>query len=152
MWESVIRRLTLKFAELSANPSFDEILEEHGHRVVVFELQGDLSFSSTERLLRELAGPELVGKTIILSFDRCISIESASIRFIADYCRRFRSAGSRCHFVGFQHLENFEHQIRECLNFQLQDHSIFSGTLNAMLELCEERLIEEMTSKTCPIC
>ena len=73
------------------------------------------------------------------------SVAPASIHFIADYCSRFRSAGGRCHFVGFQHLENFKHQIRECLNFQLQDHSVFSGTLNAMLELCRERLIAEMT-------
>ena len=145
---SVIRRrFTLKGvrSRYQRTQTQSEILEEHGHRVVVFELQGDLSFSSTERLLRELAGRELVGKTIILSFDRCISIESASIRFIADYCRRFRDAGGRCHFVGFQHLENFERRIRECLNFQLQDHSVFSGTLNGMLELCEERLIAEVT-------
>jgi glutaminase len=64
-------------------PSERRVLEEHGARVVVYELQGDLRFTTIEQVLRGVVdeGDEL--RYAVLDFKRVTHVDLAATRMLA---------------------------------------------------------------------
>jgi glutaminase len=70
----------------------EALLTEHGARIRVYELQGELSIGATESLVHELVGLEGV-ETLILDLRRVVNIDQAAGRQLADLARDLAAAG-----------------------------------------------------------
>lgn len=58
------------------------LLDEHGHKVVVFELQGDLRFSTLEPVLREIVASDQTLQFALLDFHRVTQADAAAMRML----------------------------------------------------------------------
>lgn len=59
------------------------VLDEHGHRCAVFELQGDLRFSTIEPVLREIVDSDAGLHFAVLDFKRVTQVDLPATRMLA---------------------------------------------------------------------
>lgn len=59
-----------------------QILDAHGHRAAVIELQGDLRFSTLEPVLREIAAAGETWRWVVLDFKRVEHADAAAVRLL----------------------------------------------------------------------
>ncbi len=57
-------------------------LDEHGHRVLVYELQGDLRFATVEPVLREIAAAGDRMQLAVLDFQRVHQVDASALRML----------------------------------------------------------------------
>jgi glutaminase len=60
-----------------------EVLDRHGQRAVVYELQGDLRFSTIEQVLREIIDAAETVHFAVLDFKRVANADAAATRMLA---------------------------------------------------------------------
>ncbi len=59
------------------------VLDEHGHRAIVYELQGDLRFSSIEPILREIVDAGAEQRFAVLDFKCVTHVDEPATRMLA---------------------------------------------------------------------
>ena len=59
------------------------VLDEHGHRAIVYELHGDLRFSSVEPILREIVNAGEEQRFAVLDFKRVTHVDEPATRMLA---------------------------------------------------------------------
>lgn len=59
------------------------VLDEHGHRAIVYELHGDLRFSSIEPIMREIVDAGEEQRFAVLDFKRVTHIDEPATRMLA---------------------------------------------------------------------
>ncbi|EGV17234.1 glutaminase A [Thiocapsa marina] len=117
------------------------VLAEQGHRIRVYELQGELLFGSAEsvgvEILSELARVDY----LVLDLKRVIGTDQASILVLSELCMRIADAGKRLFFTDGKHLYRFRKHLQGQayrgqepgpLHFEDTDHAV---------EWCENQLI-----------
>ena len=100
--EWVIRRMTRADSQHSQrirNPRDRDLLAEQGNRTLLVELQGQLHFASTERMLRRLEDALDGIDHLILDLRRLVSIDHPAQRFLAGFLGGCPARGIAVAFV-----------------------------------------------------
>ncbi len=118
-----------------------QLLNQHGHAAVVFELQGDLRFSTLEPVLRQVQteGPALA--LVMLDFKRVTGIDTAATRLLAALVN---SCGARGQQVVLSRVRrgDLQDDFSTEINARHQSAVIFQPQLDLGLEWCERRLLD----------
>ncbi len=115
----------------------DAIIAASGHRVAVYELGGDLHFSSTERVFRTVVAELADVDHVILDFRHVGSVDSVAIEMLADLDRGLDSAGVA---LVLAHVDG--HRPRTAARTALDALGVrCCPSLDAALEQCEDDLL-----------
>lgn len=121
------------------------VLAELGQRIVVYELQGDLTIITVERLIRELLElpPEVT--YLIVDFKRVASVSAPALRLWRGYLSRL---GDRFREVVLTEAEHDRALVRGLTPKSSAPTPIAYRLMtetDVALELCEDRLLAEVT-------
>jgi len=123
-------------------------LEREGHRIRVYELQGELMFSSTDSLLRDVGNNWDKTDFLILDFHRVVDIDAASTRLLSSLlgtqAARTDMTGSKCLlFTGTEDKYQFRRALKKIADeSEVNEINRFAETDRA-LEWCEEQLLQK---------
>jgi glutaminase len=121
-------------------PSQSRILDDEGHRVRVFELQGDLRFATLEPVLREVVGAGAELHSVVLDFRRVSNADRTATRMLASLVDSCAERGQQVVLTRVRRdlLSGFSAELHpksaRAVSFQPQ--------LDLGLEWCERGLIE----------
>lgn len=141
--KSVVR-LRLNAAEFNSSrvrslPE-NEILREHGRRIQVFQLQGNLVFATAEYVVRALT--ECTGmECLILDFRYVVSINESAGHLFHDILCSLHAAGCIVLFTGLANNSPLRRLIRTRLGDRSDDLFRTFDDLDAALQWCEDRLL-----------
>lgn len=123
------------------------VLAELGQRIVVYELQGDLTIIAVERLIRELLELDLDVAYLIVDFKRVASVAAPALRLWRGYLARL---GDRFREVVLTELEH-DRALVHGLTPKSTGHAPLAYRLmtetDAALELCEDRLLADVNGE-----
>jgi len=121
-------------------PSQSRILDDEGHRVRVFELQGDLRFATLEPVLREVVGAGAELSSVVLDFRRVSNADRTATRMLASLVDSCAERGQQVVLTRVRRdlLPGFTAELHpksaRAVSFQPQ--------LDLGLEWCERGLLE----------
>lgn len=127
-----------------------KILDQNGHRIRIVEVQGRLTFSSAERLLRRTAQIAEEANFIILNFRKVQGVDPAALDLLELFCAEGRATGRRYLFCDVHVPE-----IAEIVGVSKAGHEdnpplqLFADA-DAALEWCEARLLTEVQIASSP--
>ncbi|OFZ22729.1 MAG: hypothetical protein A2X94_03520 [Bdellovibrionales bacterium GWB1_55_8] len=144
---SVVRRKSMgnqMFSKKRRPPSEMTLLEEHGTRTVIFELQGALFFGTTDQLFTELEGyiaRTANYRTIVLDLKRVQSVDFTAAHMLQQIQSQISEAGSTLILTG----------LSESLPEYLEQVGLIRGktaievfhNLGDALEAIEDRVLAE---------
>jgi glutaminase len=141
--KSVVR-LRLSAAEFNSSrvrsPRENDILREHGHRIQIFQLQGNLVFATAEYVVRALT--ESVGlECLILDFRYVVSINESAGHLFHDILCRLHDAGCVVSFTGLGNNSPLRRLIRTRLGDRSDELFRSFDELDGALQWCEDRLL-----------
>ena len=123
-------------------------LAELGQRIVVYELQGDLTIVPVERLIRELLELDADVAYLIIDFKRVASVAAPALRLWRGYLSRL---GERFREVVLTEADHDRALVRG-LTPASTGHAPVAYRLmtetDAALELCEDRLLAEVNGES----
>lgn len=143
------RRLSYTAAERSSTRSrqFAErtCLRNHGGRIRIVEIQGNLAFSTTEPIVRWILGQADQPRTVILDFLHVTAINSAAARLLAELADNLTRRGAATLFTHTQRLPALREEVAACGAgaAKVECMSRFPTT-NQAIEWCEDQLLAEM--------
>jgi glutaminase len=140
-------RLTLVHARskrVRSNAQRDEIAAKSQH-AIVYELQGDLSFSAMELIARRLSAEAADVRFVVLDLTRVREIDVPAARLLHDLIIAARDDGSEVALAGLQHQPRVRRMLDEAREHAPAIRFVGFDDLDTALEWCEERVLE-----TCP--
>jgi glutaminase len=123
------------------------LLAELGQRIVVYELQGDLTIIAVERLIHELLEVDDGVTYLIVDFKRVASVAPPALRLWRGYLSRL---GERFREVVLTEVEHDRVLVRGLTPKSTADTPLAYRLLtetDAALELCEDRLLAEVNGE-----
>ncbi len=117
------------------------LLDEHGSRAAVYELQGDLRFSTVERVVREIVDSGVALDFAVLDFKRVAHVDLPATRMLAALTRRCAAGGQQLIFTRVRRGELLASFGAE-LDPRAADSVSFQPQLDLGLEWCERQLLE----------
>lgn len=140
-----VRRLAYTAADhgssRSRSAAEQACLRQHGTAIRVVEVQGNLMFSSAERIVRDLADGELP-TFLVIDCHHVTTVNAAAAEMLCELSDRFTSQGATVLLTHTAHLEPLETALRRHdppspaesrLRFPATDHA---------LEWCEDVILE----------
>lgn len=128
-----------------------QVLAAEGHRIRVYQLQGDLLFGSAESVALDMLSTLAGVDHLVVDLNRTIAIDEASIRILIDLCARVAEQGKRLFLTDCRHLYRLTKQLRTRLDLvQSPDWLHFEDTDRAV-EWCESQLIAEANAVTAQV-
>lgn len=131
------------------NEAERQLLRQHGAAALVFELQGDLRFSTLEPVLRQVQaeGPGLA--LVMLDFKRVTGIDLAATRLLAALVN---SCGARGQQVVLSRVRRGDLQDDFSAELNARHHGavVFQPQLDLGLEWCERQLLQRQPPGTRP--
>lgn len=113
-----------------------DVIREHGHRVTVIEMQGDLFFSAMERLIRAKSDLEEQFETVVLDLRRVGMTDRAARDLLLRVVQKLTDAGKETIIVDPMCL--VEREGFESERFRLT----FADEIDVALERCEDQIID----------
>ncbi|UHD16585.1 glutaminase A [Thiocapsa bogorovii] len=119
------------------------VLAAQGHRIRIYELQGELLFGSAESVGAEILSELERVDYLVLDLKRVIGTDQASILVLSELCMRVADEGKRLFFTDSKNLYRFRKHLQGNayrgqepgpLHFEDTDHAV---------EWCENQLIAE---------
>jgi glutaminase len=140
-------RLRLNAAEFNSSrvrsPAENQILREHGRRIQVFQLQGNLVFATAEYVVRELT--ECAGiECLILDFRYVLSINESASHLFHDILCRLHEAGCVVLFTGLESASPLRRLIRTRLADRSEELFRTFDELDAALQWSEDQLLSRV--------
>ncbi|MGK2914451.1 MAG: glutaminase A [Porticoccaceae bacterium] len=144
---SSVLRLAYDAAKVSSRRVHYEyeraVLRDHGARIRVFELQGELKFASTDSVAKTLVEQLADTQFVIVDFRRVVEVDRASTRLFADLALAFAKAGKTLYFTGTGNKYGFRRDLaREAQGLDVTALLRFSDDDRA-LEWCEDQLVRQ---------
>ena len=124
------------------HPDEAKWLDENGKKIVVFELMGELTFVSTELVLRETAARVEHCEYFIIDFSRVTSIDESASHLLVDLILRYKTDNRTILFVGMDRKYSFSKYIRKQLLSLEQEPILRMSSYDQALEWCEDSLLE----------
>lgn len=117
------------------------LLQEHGAKVRVYVLQGELMFGSTDSVIRTLSEDLDRATHVIIDFRRVVDLDSASLKLLADFSGLMARGGKRLHYTGTRDKYAFRrYLIKHAQGVDTESLLGFEETDRA-LEWCEDQLL-----------
>ncbi len=128
-----------------------ELLEEHGERIILYELRGNLFFATADALLEELANDLDKPNYVILHLRRVLQVDLTAIKYLHQIASRVQKNGGVLIFCNVHKEIGVGKKIQKTLrkvsssNIDLQVMT-FNGKDEA-LEYAENSLLEDIDFK-----
>jgi glutaminase len=137
-------RLRLNGAQFNSNrmrtPAENAQLREHGCRIQVFQLQGNLVFATAEYVVRVLTECKEM-ECLILDFRYVVSINEPAADLFHEILCRLHAAGCVLLFTGLDHNSSLRRIIRARLGDRSDELFRTFDELDAALQWSEDRLL-----------
>ncbi|HTK97087.1 MAG TPA: glutaminase A [Pseudomonadales bacterium] len=117
------------------------LLDEHGARVAIYELQGDLRFTTVERVVREIIDSGAALDFAVLDFKRVAHVDGPATRMLAALTQCCAAEGRHLVFTRVRRGDLLASFGAE-LDPRAADAVSFQPQLDLGLEWCERRLLE----------
>jgi SulP family sulfate permease len=147
---SVVRRTFLghqKFSKKRRLPSELDALEQKADRNIIFELQGQLFFGTTDQLFNTLEPYLTSAKNIVLDFRRVVNIDFTAVNLLKQIHTRLMDAKGTLILANIPVLLSTGHDMKEYLrSLGLSDSSSnvkFFDEIDDALEYIEDEIIHE---------
>ncbi len=119
------------------------VLAEAGRRAVVFQIQGDLSFTGMEVVVRRLAEEPRDVELLVLDLTRVHDVDLPASRLMLELQRSFADDGRTLAFVGLGRHPRLRRFFEEARSPDAGTSLIRFEELDLALEWCEDRLLSE---------
>ena len=117
------------------------LLDEHGARAAIYELQGDLRFTTVERVVREIIDSGAALDFAVLDFKRVAHVDAPATRMLAALTQRCAAEGRHLVFTRVRRGDLLASFGAE-LDPRAADAVSFQPQLDLGLEWCERQLLE----------
>ena len=144
---SVIRnRITgAQIASNRARPEEEaQLLREHGERIRLFEIQGNVTFGPAERVVRELLAGADTAFAYILDFSRVPQLDVVSSRLFLDTFEALAAQGIWVHVTRSHHVSILKRSARRRHGDAPPARLAWENDADTALEFCENRLLETL--------
>jgi glutaminase len=121
------------------------VLAENGERIVVFELQGELTMFSIERVIRDILALPRSVESLIVDFRRVFSAELPALDLWLAFLDGARGRFDRIVLTGSSHDAVLRDRLALAPNGAEAPYTCMEET-DAALELCEERLLARLAT------
>ena len=143
---SVVRAtydVTAVSSKRSRGPAERALLDEHGQRAKVYELQGDLGFSAAERVVRQIVGAAGSTDYTVLDLKHVARVGPGATRLLVDLLIEMAEHGKHVVLASAQGHPRFLRFAEEELDRRGRRLMSF-GDLDRAIEWCEKELIESL--------
>ncbi len=124
-------------------------LDAQGRRARIYELQGDLAFSSVEVVIERLIGASNALDYAIVDLKRVSAIEEAAAGILVDLFVNFNVAGKVVIFANVQGHSQFMRMLESrMMTPDLQSRLLTFGDLDPAIEWCENEILARNRSGT----
>ena len=151
---SVIRQVytSAQFASRRRrNAAEYEVLAAEGHKIRIYELQGELLFGSAEAVTLDMLStfPEI--ESLVVDFKHVVEIDPASTQILGALCSRALKEGKNLFFTDCRHLYRFRRSVEKGTDTQRHPGCLeFDGTDHAV-QWCEDNLLSHANTATAPM-
>jgi glutaminase len=139
-------RLTSTAAELSSNrirtPEESQALQAFGDQIRIYQLQGDLTFASTEAVVRDVIEKVDSIQHVIIDLKRVLTINESACRLFNEVLRKFSGLGKSVVFTHAERLPLLRQYLRTKLGTRWQELFRSLDDNDLALEWCENRVLE----------
>ncbi|MCH5374867.1 MAG: glutaminase A, partial [Planctomycetes bacterium] len=118
-------------------------LNDAGRRVVVYDLQGDLSIFSIEMVIRDMLELGAEATYRILDFRRVLGAEAPAIDLLTSFLRQCRDQGYTSVLTGLEAQPEIAAQLAGSAGEGCAADWMTARDVDAALEICEDLLLEE---------
>ena len=141
--------LRLKFtgAELNSNrvrtPEENRVLRELGGGIKVYQLQGNLNFTTTEAVVRDVIEHFDATQQLILDFKRVLTLNESACRLFHDVLRKLSAQGKPVCCTHTGHVPLLRRFLKAKLGGRFEKLFQPFDDNDLALEWCENRLLQE---------
>ncbi len=143
------RRLSYSCAERSSSrirhPGELACVRDHGSRVRVFEIQGNLAFATTESIVRDVIAGSGEQRSVILDFHHVTTVNGAAARLLADLAAELERRGTATFFTHTPRLPSLRPQVAAQWTDAAAVERLFRfPSTDLAMEWCEDDLLETL--------
>ena len=121
-------------------------LRDNGSRVRVFEIQGNLAFSTTESIIRKVIAGSGEQRSVILDFHHVTAVNNAAARLLADLAAELALRGTSTFVTHTQRLPSLRPQVAAHWTDTVAVDRLFRfSSTDLALEWCEDDLLDALT-------
>jgi glutaminase len=120
------------------------VLSEHGRRIAVYELQGDLTIITVEKLIRELLELDEQVSYLVVDFKRVASVSKSALRLWRGYLARLGRRFREVVLTEVAHDPSLVHGLTLALTGDPPHEYRLMTATDTALELCEDRVLDEV--------
>jgi glutaminase len=120
-----------------------EILNREGHVIRIIELQGELTFSSMEKVVREVHRSAEIANVIILNFRHVLAISENCVDLLQKLWTTLESENRDLVLAESGHLPRIKRFFRTHLTPEILGKVRFSDDLDAAMESAENHLLDK---------
>lgn len=139
-------RLISSAAELTSNrartPEQSELLNALGAGIRIYQLQGDLTFASTEAVVRDVIDHANDIQHLVIDLKRVLTINESACRLFYEVLRKLSAMGKSVVFTHANRLSLLRQYLRTKLGPRLQELFRSMDDNDLALEWCENQLLE----------
>lgn len=141
------RRLSYSCAERTSSrvrhPGELACVRDHGARVRVFEIQGNLAFATTESIVRDVIAGSGEQRSVILDFHHVTAVNGAAARLLADLAAELAQRGTLTFFTHTPRLPSLRPQVAAHWTDAAAVERLFRfPSTDLAMEWCEDDLLE----------
>lgn len=120
-----------------------DLLRKFGDRIHIYELQGELTFTSTEIVVRDMGKSLDSMEFAILDMKRVVTIDDAARKLFLDLARSMAAKNIQVIFSNVENEVLFSKYLKEECSVAGQPSFLIFGDNDLALEWCENRLIAQ---------
>ncbi|MBC62022.1 MAG: hypothetical protein CMP11_06150, partial [Zetaproteobacteria bacterium] len=130
------------------SPEEDKILEEHGNKILVYELGGNLFFGTTDKLLSEVESEIKEKDMVIIDLKHVRHIDITGAKIIHQITNSIKAVGGEVYISSLKERAsdekiNVQQYLKDLDVIQAFDKSQIFDNLNFALEKAEESLLDK---------
>jgi glutaminase len=119
-----------------------QVLREFGRHVIVYQLQGELSFVTGESVVREVIENVASIQHLIVDLKRVVSINESACRLFYELLCKLSALAKSVVFTHADHLRPLRHYMKAKLGARYQELFRSIDDNDLALEWCENRLLQ----------
>lgn len=118
-----------------------QLLRENGRLIQIYQLQGHLTFSTTETVVRDIVENAGSIRHLILDFKRVVAVNECSCRMLQLMVEKLIAQGGTATFVHTGQIPLLGRFLRAKLGAELGPHFRNVEDIDTALEMCEDDLL-----------
>jgi glutaminase len=118
-----------------------QALREHGAQIRIYQLQGNITFPTSEALLKDVMSNLENASALVLDFKRALTINESACRFLFRLLEKLRARGAHMVFAHAQNLPLLKRFMKAKLGTAYESVYRAFDDLDLALEWCEDQLL-----------